>query len=201
MVKFFFNTIFFLFFLGHFSLIHSFEDSDIFLDSVFLSAVKNSNHEKVRNILEESLSNSEKKIEIDFLDAQKMNALSYSLKNDDFKMYEILTEYGANVNKTVLNGQTILIYYISTEKTQLLKKIIESGCNLNAQDKLGRSSIMVAIESLNDHAVKVLSEHEYDINLTDYSGNTIYEYLDKIRNVRKKILYKNLLDIHLFFFY
>tara|TARA_B100000989_G_scaffold7810_1_gene5404 strand:- start:5112 stop:5660 length:549 start_codon:yes stop_codon:yes gene_type:complete len=182
--------------LGHFSLIHSFEDSDIFLDSVFLSAVKNSNHEKVRNILEESLSNSEKKIEIDFLDAQKMNALSYSLKNDDFKMYEILTEYGANVNKTVLNGQTILIYYISTEKTQLLKKIIESGCNLNAQDKLGRSSIMVAIESLNDHAVKVLSEHEYDINLTDYSGNTIYEYLDKIRNVRKKILYKNLLDIH-----
>lgn len=196
MVKFFFNTIFFLFFLGHFSLIHSFEDSDIFLDSVFLSAVKNSNHEKVRNILEESLSNSEKKIEIDFLDAQKMNALSYSLKNDDFKMYEILTEYGANVNKTVLNGQTILIYYISTEKTQLLKKIIESGCNLNAQDKLGRSSIMVAIESLNDHAVKVLSEHEYDINLTDYSGNTIYEYLDKIRNVRKKILYKNLLDIH-----
>ncbi len=196
MVKFFFNTIFFIFFLGHFSLIHSFEDSDIFLDSVFLSAVKNSNHEKVRNILEESLSNSEKKIEIDFLDAQKMNALSYSLKNDDFKMYEILTEYGANVNKTVLNGQTILIYYISTEKTQLLKKIIESGCNLNAQDKLGRSSIMVAIESLNDHAVKVLSEHEYDINLTDYSGNTIYEYLDKIRNVRKKILYKNLLDIH-----
>ena len=196
MVKFFFNTIFLLFFLGHFSLIHSFEDSDIFLDSVFLSAVKNSNHEKVRNILEESLSNSEKKIEIDFLDAQKMNALSYSLKNDDFKMYEILTEYGANVNKTVLNGQTILIYYISTEKTQLLKKIIESGCNLNAQDKLGRSSIMVAIESLNDHAVKVLSEHEYDINLTDYSGNTIYEYLDKIRNVRKKILYKNLLDIH-----
>ena len=196
MVKFFFNTIFLLFFLGHFSLIHSFEDSDIFLDSVFLSAVKNSNHEKVRNILEESLSNSEKKIEIDLLDAQKMNALSYSLKNDDFKMYEILTEYGANVNKTVLNGQTILIYYISTEKTQLLKKIIESGCNLNAQDKLGRSSIMVAIESLNDHAVKVLSEHEYDINLTDYSGNTIYEYLDKIRNVRKKILYKNLLDIH-----
>ena len=196
MVKFFFNTIFFIFFLGHFSLIHSFEDSDIFLDSVFLSAVKNSNHEKVRNILEESFSNSEKKIEIDFLDAQKMNALSYSLKNDDFKMYEILTEYGANVNKTVLNGQTILIYYISTEKTQLLKKIIESGCNLNAQDKLGRSSIMVAIESLNDHAVKVLSEHEYDINLTDYSGNTIYEYLDKIRNVRKKILYKNLLDIH-----
>ena len=196
MVKFFFNTIFFIFFLGHFSLIHSFEDSDIFLDSVFLSAVKNSNHEKVRNILEESLSNSEKKIEIDFLDAQKMNALSYSLKNDDFKMYEILTEYGANVNKTVLNGQTILIYYISTEKTQLLKKIIESGCNLNAQDKLGRSSIMVAIESLNDHAVKVLSEHEYDINLTDYSGNTIYEYLDKIRNVRKKILYKNLLGIH-----
>ena len=196
MVKFFFNTIFFLFFLGHFSLIHSFEDSDIFLDSVFLSAVKNSNHEKVRNILEESLSKSKKKIEIDFLDAQKMNALSYSLKNDDFKMYEILTEYGANVNKTVLNGQTILIYYISTEKTQLLKKIIESGCNLNAQDKLGRSSIMVAIESLNDHAVKVLSEHEYDINLTDYSGNTIYEYLDKIRNVRKKILYKNLLDIH-----
>ena len=196
MVKKFFNTTLFLFFLGHFSLIYSFEDSDIFLDSVFLSAVKNSNHEKVRNILEESFSNSEKKIEIDFLDAKKMNALSYSLKNDDFKMYEILTEYGANVNKKVLNGQTILIYYISTEKTQLLKKIIESGCNLNAQDKLGRSSIMVAIESLNDHAVKVLSEYEFDITLTDYSGNTIYEYLDKIRNVGKKNLYKNLLDIH-----
>ena len=195
MVKKFFNTTLILFLFGHFSLIYSFEDSDIFLDSVFLFAVKNSNHQKVKNILEESFSNSEKKIEIDFLDEKKMNALSYSLKNDDSEMYEILTDYGANVNNKVLNGQTILIYYISTEKTQLLNKIIESGCNLNAQDKLGRSSIMVAIESLNDYAVKVLSEHEYDLTLTDYSGNTIYEYLDKIRNIKKKNLYKNLLNI------
>ena len=195
MVKKFFNTTLFLFFFGYFSLIYSFEDSDIFLDSVFLSAVKNSNHEKVKNILEESISNSEKQIQIDFLDTKKMNALSYSLKNDDLKMYEILTEYGANVNKKVLNGQSILIYYISTDKTKLLKKIIESGCNLNAQDKLGRSSIMVAIESMNDYAVKVLSKHEYDITLTDYSGNTIYEYLDRTRNISKKNLYKTLLDI------
>ena len=195
MLKNFFYIALFFFYCGYFSLIYSLDDSDIFLDSVFLSAVKKSNHDKVKNILEEGISSSKKKIKIDFVDKNKMNALSYALKNDDPKMYAILKEYGANVNQKVLNGQTILIYYITTQKTQLLKTIIESGCDLNVQDKLGRSAMMIAIESLNDTAVEILSEHKFSFTLTDYSGNTVYEYLEKVRNLKKKKFYKRLLNV------
>ena len=55
----FFSLFLFIIFLP-FKLI-SLDDSDIFVDSVFLSAVKKSNYDKVMNMIEEGLSSNEKK--------------------------------------------------------------------------------------------------------------------------------------------
>ena len=162
----------------------SLDDSDIFLDSVFLSAVKKSNYDKVMNMLEEGLSSNEKKISINSLNSEKMVPLAYALKNEDLKMFKILLENGADPNVMILNKTSLLSYYVTNKKSKLIIEIIDSGCNINSQDELGRTALMMAIESGNFQAVKILSKIDVDVELTDFSGKTILDYSKKARDTR-----------------
>ena len=178
----FFSLFLFIIFLP-FKLI-SLDDSDIFLDSVFLSAVKKSNYDKVMNMIEEGLSSNEKKISINALDSEKMVPLAYALKNDDLKMFKLLLKNGADPNVMILNKTSLLTYYVTNMKSRLIVEIIDSGCNINSQDKLGRTALMMAIQSSNFEAVKTLSKIKIDDELTDFSGKTILDYAKNSRDKR-----------------
>ena len=178
----FFSLFLFIIFLP-FKLI-SLDDSDIFLDSVFLSAVKKSNYDKVMNMIEEGLSSNEKKISINALDSEKMVPLAYALKNDDLKMFKLLLKNGADPNVMILNKTSLLTYYVTNMKSRLIVEIIDSGCNINSQDKLGRTALMMAIQSTNFEAVKTLSKIKIDDELTDFSGKTILDYAKNSRDKR-----------------
>ena len=178
----FFSLFLFIIFLP-FKLI-SLDDSDIFVDSVFLSAVKKSNYDKVMNMIEEGLSSNEKKISINALDSEKMVPLAYALKNDDLKMFKLLLKNGADPNVMILNKTSLLTYYVTNMKSRLIVEIIDSGCNINSQDKLGRTALMMAIQSTNFEAVKTLSKIKIDDELTDFSGKTILDYAEKSRDKR-----------------
>ena len=69
-------------------------------------------------------------------------------------------------------------------KSRLIVEIIDSGCNINSQDKLGRTALMMAIQSTNFEAVKILSKIKIDDELTDFSGKTILDYAEKSRDKR-----------------
>ncbi len=178
----FFSLFLFIIFLP-FKLI-SLDDSDIFVDSVFLSAVKKSNYDKVMNMIEEGLSSNEKKISINALDSEKMVPLAYALKNDDLKMFKLLLKNGADPNVMILNKTSLLTYYVTNMKSRLIVEIIDSGCNINSQDKLGRTALMMAIQSTNFEAVKTLSKIKIDDELTDFSGKTILDYAKNSRDKR-----------------
>ena len=178
----FFSLFLFIIFLP-FKLI-SLDDSDIFVDSVFISAVKKSNYDKVMNMIEEGLSSNEKKISINALDSEKMVPLAYALKNDDLKMFKLLLKNGADPNVMILNKTSLLTYYVTNMKSRLIVEIIDSGCNINSQDKLGRTALMMAIQSTNFEAVKTLSKIKIDDELTDFSGKTILDYAEKSRDKR-----------------
>ena len=178
----FFSLFLFIIFLP-FKLI-SLDDSDIFVDSVFLSAVKKSNYDKVMNMIEEGLSSNVKKISINALDSEKMVPLAYALKNDDLKMFKLLLKNGADPNVMILNKTSLLTYYVTNMKSRLIVEIIDSGCNINSQDKLGRTALMMAIQSTNFEAVKILSKIKIDDELTDFSGKTILDYAKNSRDKR-----------------
>ena len=178
----FFSLFLFIIFLP-FKLI-SLDDSDIFVDSVFLSAVKKSNYDKVMNMIEEGLSSNVKKISINALDSEKMVPLAYALKNDDLKMFKLLLKNGADPNVMILNKTSLLTYYVTNMKSRLIVEIIDSGCNINSQDKLGRTALMMAIQSTNFEAVKTLSKIKIDDELTDFSGKTILDYAKNSRDKR-----------------
>ncbi len=165
------------------------DDSDIFLDAVFFSAVKKSNYEKASRMIEEG-------ILLNTNDSDGLTPLAYALKNDDEKMFDLLISKGADINRKILDGNSHLIFYISNRRYKLIEKIIDSGVNINFQDRIGRTALMNAIEKKNLSAINILVAKDFDKEITDYSGKNIFDYAKKTRDesIKKLISGSNSVD-------
>ena len=164
------------------------EDSDIFLESVLFNAVKVSDYEKASEFLEKG------KATANIIDSEGLLPISYALKNDDETMYQILIKNGADINKNILDKSSNLIFYIKRERFKLLHNLIEDGVNLNFQDNTGMTALMHAIENVNLEAIKVLIQNKKNLELeiSDYSGKTVFDYAEFSRNRFVKDLIKRL---------
>ena len=101
-------------------------------------------------------------------------------------MFDLLISKGADINKKILEGNSHLIFYISNKRYKLIEKIIESGANINFQDRIGENTLMNAIEK-NLSAINILIEKDFDKEITDYSGKDVFDYAEKIRMKVSKI--------------
>lgn len=163
----------------------SVEDSDILVDKVFMTAVKKKNYEKVKEMLDNDAA-------INYKDSNNLVALAYALDNEDRRMFKLLVENGANTKKIILNKSSLLIFYVSMKKFMLIEDIIETGVDINFQDRLGMTALMHSIEKENINAINLLIKHNADKELTDFSGKTIFDYLGMSRNLLVKKLIKSL---------
>ncbi len=165
-----------LFFLTGNVNVLSVDDSDILIDRVLMTAVKKSNYKKVEEMLDKDAA-------INYRDSNNLVPLAYALENDDRKMFDILISKGANPDIKILNNSSLLIYYVSANKYSLILKIIESGVDIDFQDKMGMTALMHSIEKLNVNAVTILSKMKVDKEVTDFSGKTIFDYAGNSRNI------------------
>ena len=101
---------------------------------------------------------------------------------------------GADINKNILDKSSNLIFYIKRERFKLLHNLIEDGVNLNFQDNTGMTALMHAIENVNLEAIKVLIQNKKNLELeiSDYSGKTVFDYAEFSRNRFVKDLIKRL---------
>ena len=176
---------FFLFF--QYSL--AFDDSDIFVESVFFTAIKKSNYEKVIEMLE-------KGVTTNIHDTEDMTPLAYALRNDDEKMFDLLIKNDADVNNQILKKTSLLTFYIKSKKSKLLSRLLEADADVNFQDSIGMTPMMHAIENTNIDAIKLFISFDYknnlDLSITDYSGKTMFDYVENSRNNYLKNLIYNM---------
>ena len=163
----------------------SVEDSDILVDKVFMTAVKKKNYKKVEEMLDNDAA-------INYKDSNNLVALAYALDNEDRRMFKLLVENGANTKKVILNKSSLLIFYVSMKKFMLIEDIIETGVDINFQDRLGMTALMHSIEKENINAINLLLKHNANKELTDFSGKTIFDYVSMSRNLLVKKLIKSL---------
>jgi len=165
----------FLFFQYSFAV----DDSDIFVEAVLFTAVKKSNYEKVIEMIE-------KGVTTNIHDTENMTPLAYALRNDDEKMLELLLKNDADVNHLILKKTSLLTFYIKSKKSRLLAKLLEAGVDINFQDSIGMTPMMHAIENINIEAIILLISVDHiddlDPEITDYSGKTMFDYLENSRN-------------------
>ena len=150
-----------------------------------MTAVKKKNYEKVKEMLDNDAA-------INYKDSNNLVALAYALDNEDRRMFKLLVENGANTKKIILNKSSLLIFYVSMKKFMLIEDIIETGVDINFQDRLGMTALMHSIEKENINAINLLIKHNADKELTDFSGKTIFDYLGMSRNLLVKKLIKSL---------
>ena len=155
------------------------DDSDIFLEAVLFTAVKKSNYEKVIEMVE-------KGVTANIQDGENMTPLAYALSNDDEKMVELLLKNDADVNKQILKKTSLLTFYIKSKKSKLLKRLLDADADVNFQDSIGMTPMMHAIENINIDAIKMLVRIDYkdelDTEISDYSGKTMFDYVENSRN-------------------
>ena len=158
---------------------HALDDSDIFLEAVFFTAVKKSNYEKVIEMVERGVTTN-------IQDGENMTPLAYALRNDDEKMFELLLKNDADVNKQILKKTSLLTFYIKSKKSKLLKRLLDADADVNFQDSIGMTPMMHAIENINIDAIKMLVRIDYkdelDTEISDYSGKTMFDYVENSRN-------------------
>ena len=155
------------------------DDSDIFVEAVLFTAVKKSNYEKVIEMVE-------KGVTTNIQDGENMTPLAYALRNDDEKMFELLLKNDADVNKQILKKTSLLTFYIKSKKSKLLKRLLDADADVNFQDSIGMTPMMHAIENINIDAIKMLVRIDYkdelDTEISDYSGKTMFDYVENSRN-------------------
>jgi len=175
----------FIYFLLFFQYSLAVDDSDIFVEAVLFTAVKKSNYEKVIEMLERGVTTN---IE----DGEDMTPLAYALRNDDEKMFELLLKNDADVNQQILKKTSLLTFYIKSKKSKLLPKLLEADADVNFQDSIGMTPIMHAIENINIDAIKLLISinhiEDLETEITDYSGKTMFDYVENSRNIYLKKL-------------
>tara|TARA_B100000035_G_scaffold75043_1_gene62286 strand:- start:6481 stop:7065 length:585 start_codon:yes stop_codon:yes gene_type:complete len=155
------------------------DDSDIFVEAVLFTAVKKSNYEKVIEMIERGVTTN-------IQDGEDMTPLAYALRNDDEKMFDLLLKNDADINHQILQKTSPLTFYIKSKKSKLLDRILEAEADVNFQDSIGMTPMMHAIENINIDAVKLLISIDYkdslDLEITDYSGKNIFDYVENSRN-------------------
>ena len=76
------------------------------------------------------------------------------------------------------------------EKSDLIKFLVDKGADINSQDSIGRTSIMIAVERENIKSIKKLISLGADRNILDYSGRSVYDYVKFSRKSEIKELFK-----------
>lgn len=88
-------------------------------------------------------------------------ALHLAVKNNDFRLVEILINRGANVNAITNYKATPLHYAASFAKNNVINLLAQKGSNINAVDSNGKKPLDWAIEAKkydNIELIKVLSK-------------------------------------------
>ena len=162
---------------------YSLIESEAFPELVYASALKEGNIEVTEQYLEMGHSSTR-------MDSSDLIPLAYAIQNNSLAMIDLLIKYKADVKAIFLERTTPLIYSVLLEKTDLIDPLIEKGSEINFQDNLGRTAIMIAVERENIRMVKKLLKHSPDLEITDFSGKSVYDYLDFVRKREIKKLFE-----------
>jgi len=151
-------------------------DNDNIFDAVF-----NVNKEQLLRVLEKDpkqidlrieLITPEEKVGYDLegkycLPVEILVANSDLKMNDANEMFDILVEYGAKITETsTYDNGTLLHNAAFSGNTDIMKKIIKAGANVNAIDDDGNTPLHLATCNLKDKAVKVLIENGAELSTT-----------------------------------
>ena len=103
-------------------------------------------------------------------------ALIYACNNCDFDMIQMLIWYNADVNITD-NYKSTALMYASNGDSSIIKLLIESGADVNAQNLDGKTAIMYNVLNTADvNTIDTFISLGADLNIQDIHGYSVLMY-------------------------
>ena len=97
---------------------------------------------------------------INTIDNSGETLLSYALKKNNNKIYELLLNSPfLFLNFQDQDGNSYLHLSVKNQNEKIIKNLIEKGININLQNKLGNTALHIAYEIGNNSIIKYLLEH------------------------------------------
>ena len=98
--------------------------------------------------------------------------LHHAVASSNYGFASILLDLGAAPSPLTSNHATPLHFAARTNQEYLARKLIKSGADVNAQDTLGRSPLLLAFQKANAGVAKLLVANRGNPKLPDKSGLT-----------------------------
>ena len=122
---------------------------------------------------------------INSVDNNGETLLSYALKNNNNKIYDLLLNSSfLFLNFQDLDGNSYLHLAVKKQNEKIIKNLIEKGINLNLQNKKGNTALHTAHEIGNISIIKSLLEHGINKRIKNQEGKKAEE-IQKINNLKK----------------
>lgn len=139
---------------------------------------------KINNVIDTLVSRVTTKDTTDNLKLNKIIQIRYTNNNDIMKeLKKILVDF--NINTYDKEGKNLLHIFAAASNIEILKIILDHGCDINKKDNLGYTPIFYAYETNYDFFIK----HGADLNLKNNKGRTIlyeesrYYFTDSIKKL------------------
>jgi len=90
---------------------------------------------------------------------------------------ELLIQYNAEIDRRMdFDGTICLHHAASNDQPEMCQFLIQSGCNVNQTDKLGRTPLMDAAEIGSIEVIDILVQNHADVNAEDREHHTALSY-------------------------
>lgn len=97
------------------------------------------------------------------------------------KNIELLIKYGANVNDTLENGYSMLMYAASFGSYEILSCLLKNGAKVNQTRKVdGMTPLMFAAFNGESKKIALLLKYKANKNARDLNGKLALNYVDNI---------------------
>ncbi|SMN12571.1 ankyrin repeat protein, putative [uncultured Candidatus Thioglobus sp.] len=122
-------------------------------------------------------------------DRDGRTAIMYACLLNRPKMVTALVERGADIHLRDTKGRTALAYSCDID-ISILSHLLELGADVDSMDNSDITILMTACEKGNFEAVKVLLDHDANINITDNCGHTALNIARKFERYKIRYLLK-----------
>ena len=132
---------------------------------------------------------------INSVDNNGETLLSYALKKNNNKIYELLLNSSfLFLNFQDSDGNSYLHLAVKNQNEKIIKNLIEKGINLNLQNKNGNTALHIAYEKGNISIIKSLLEHGINKRIKNKDGKKAEE-IQKRTNLNKNQSIDNYNDL------
>ena len=135
-----------------------------------------------------------KKVDINYRDKNKRNALYWAIKNRSRYNMSLLIEHKIEL---MVTPQTHAIFYaLESKNVEGLLLLLQHGVDLNSQNHKGQTPLMVALKNECILSVQYLLAYDADLYIMDYNYDMAIDYAKRCKDKKifELVYYKELYE-------